>query len=443
MSQIPPHDFDIEGSILSGCLLYSDLLDVAIDLIIPEDFYKTANSIIFSAIKGLLNNQHEINEISVVVYLKESKEIEKVGGVSYVASISETYPIPANMATFCEKLKNLSRLRKIINVCMSTSQQCFDCSMDSTEIINTFQTSALNLDDEIKSDFITKEELTTQSLERYQQINNGKTDTSIKTGYPTLDKYLGGGFKGGKLVIIAARPGVGKTALMCNLVANMCSHGVSCGVFSLEMDKEDLDDRWIASEADMNTMKLSQPPGPAQDEWNRILRAADHQSFWPLLVDDRGGLTIEDIKRRARKMVKAGAQIIFIDQLSKIGGNRKMSVFERNTFHVEEIGSLKKSLKIPVVLLAQLNRDLEQRTDKKPQLSDLKNTGQLEEEADIVLLGFRKFIHTKKEEDRSHAEWDIAKNRQGATRNLEMFFNDKRMRFDEIAAHYNQYDRNN
>jgi replicative DNA helicase len=279
----------------------------------------------------------------------------------------------------------------------------------------------------------TKAEITRESIERYEGLNKGATAKAVPTGFPIMDNYLGGGFRGGKLVIIAARPGVGKTTLANNMMKNMCRAGYCCGYFSLEMDSAENDDRWIAADSNVNTMKLYSEPGPSQEEWKRIIETAQRQSDWHLLIDDTGGLKIGEIKRRARQMVKAGAEIIFIDQLSKIGGKRNLSTFERNSEHVEELAFLKKELRIPIVLLAQLNRDLEKRQHKKPMLADLKNTGQLEEDADIALLGYRPGLYEQElPVDPEPAEWEIAKNRQGATRNIEMMFRRSRVKFYEV-----------
>jgi len=436
--QMPPCDLDIEQSILAGCMMFEGIADEALDIIIPEDFYRTSHRIIFQVIQELSFKNHSIDIQIVASTLKDKNQLDEIGGAVYLANISDTAPVPSNVSVFCEKLKNLARLRQIITICANSHAICFDPSINSVDVINKFQTEALNLDEHIKSSFTTKKELTNQSIERYQELRTGKTERAISSGYRLIDKFLGGGFRGPKLVIIAARPGAGKTAFMCNLIKNMCNKNVYCGAFSLEMQKEELDDRWIADGADINPMNLTQFPGPDSEDWVKIMDAASDQEGWKLLIDDQGGLSIDELKRRARKMKKAGVQIIFIDQLSKIGGKRNMSVFERNTEHVEELGFLKKEIGLPVVLLAQLNRKLEDRNDKKPILSDLKNTGQLEEEADIVFLGYRKFIHTRDPADETHAEWEIAKNRQGATWNIGMHFNPQRMRFEVLDRDYSE-----
>ena len=432
--QIPPHNLEIEQSILAGCILYPDMREEAISQNIGNGFYRTAHRDIFAAISDMVKSGLPVDLVSLADHMRTHGLLEKSGGAVYLARLTDENPIPSSIPHYCDQLKKYSTLRRIINLCQKTSQECFNATtINSDDVIDRFQSLSLELDDEIKADFITKAELTQESVDRYSALRSGKSIKAVRTGFETMDRMTGGGFRGPKLVIIAARPGVGKTSLMCNLIQNQARRGVCVGVFELEMPACDLDDRWISSGTGINSMKLSTEPGPDSDDWKRIMDAADVQSAWNVMIDDTGGLTIQELRRRARKMRKAGAEIIYIDQLSKIGGNRNMSAFERNTLHVEEIGFLKKEIGIPIVLLAQLNRDLEKRNNKKPILSDLKNTGQLEEEGDIVLLGYRH------DEDQSLAEWEIAKNRQGSTFNIPMRFDAKLTKFYEITNDYQNH----
>jgi replicative DNA helicase len=216
------------------------------------------------------------------------------------------------------------------------------------------------------------------------------------------------------------------------LCRNMASRGHCVGVFELEMSRDELDDRWFSMMTGINSAKLATGHGLSADEWEKITRAAEQKHEWNMLIDDTGGLTIEQLRRRAKRMVRDGAEIIFIDQLSKIAGNRKLSSYERNTLHVEEIGWLKKELGIPIVLLCQLNRQLEMRTVKYPVLSDLKLTGQIEEEADMVFLGHREYPYTRNDADLHTAVWDLAKNRGGPTYRFEMRWEPRLTTFYEI-----------
>ena len=429
-----PQNIEIEQSILSGCILFDELRQDALSYVSEEDFYKKAHRIIFNAVIAMVEKSEPVELLSLSEHLKAQGKLEEVGGAYYLSKITDV-PIPANVKSYADKLKKYAQVRAMIQLCGRTMQTCYELNVENLdELINNFQKNALQCGQDLLIPWKTKEELTLESVDRYQELNRGSKAKALPTGFPTIDILTGGGFRGPKLIIIAARPGIGKTALMCNLVANMARRGIGCGVFSLEMDRTELDDRWIAADAKINSMRLYTEPGPNQNEWSRILEAADRQSDWPVFVDDTGGLNIAEIKRRARQMVRAGAEIIFIDQLSKIGGNRKLDVFTRNSEHVEELAFLKKELRIPIILLAQLNRELEKRHDKKPVLSDLKNTGQLEEDADIVLLGYRPALYLKDAPEWA-AEWHVAKHRQGATVNIPMVWNESFVQFFEEAKH--------
>lgn len=443
-AKMPPSNVEMEESILAGCLFNPDCRQDAITYVGVDDFYKTSHRKIFQTISEMTERGEDVDLVTVADALRNKKELNEIGGAHYLASLVDETPIPSNVKNYADKLKKYAQVRQIIRVCGNTMSQCYEQNIaDLDEVINDFQKSALNIGQTALIPWKTKAEITQNSLERYQQLNEGSTFKAISTGFPLLDRYTGGGFRGPKLIIIAARPGVGKTALADNMMYHMCRRGRSVGYFSLEMDSGENDDRWISVDADVNTMKLYAEPGPDKTEWQRIIKVAEKQSDWRLFIDDTGGLKIGEIKRRARQMVRAGAEIIFIDQLSKIGGKRNLSRFDRNSEHVEELSFLKKELRIPIVLLAQLNRKLEERSNKRPILSDLKNTGQLEEDADIVLLGYRPGVYEEEEAPNPElAEWEIAKNRQGALKTIPMLFNRRRVKFwEEERIHTNYQDR--
>lgn len=434
--KVPPQNIEAEESLLSGCLTYQEITDEVVELLMPSDFYKPSHSLIFSEIRNMKSSGKPVDLVTVSSSLTERGLIEKVGGVSYLSSLLLA-PVPVNVPYYAEMVKNAAVLRETISLCHSVVGQCFNCGKSPAEIISDLQSKALSLGAESVDYFTPMSELSLQSIERYQDLRTSARGRFIKTGFNILD-HMTGGFRGSSLIILAARPGIGKTAMMCNMIENMSRQGVSVGVFELEMDKESLDDRWNASLANINTVRLTSTQKLEDDEWQRLNAVADKKSKWPVWIDDTGGMSVGEICRRARKMKRLGCQIIFIDQLSFIRGDKKKSVFEVNTENVEALGQLKKELRIPVVLLAQLNRELEKRSgEKKPILSDLKNTGMLEEAADMVLLGFRRYPYTKLEDDEYHAEWELAKNRGGPTMNMEMVWIPKQARFGNIETHHN------
>jgi len=434
--KVPPQNMEAEESILCGCLTYQEIADEAVELLTPADFYKPAHSLIFSEIRAMKASGKPVDLVTVTHSLTERGLIERAGGVSYLSELLSA-PVPVNVPYYASMVKSAAVLRETISLCHSVAGQCFDGGKAPAEIIAELQSKSLSLGAESIDDFTPMSELSKQSLDRYESLRTSQSGRFIKTGFSLLDSMTGG-FRGSSLIILAARPGIGKTAMMCNMVENMSRAGVKIGVFELEMDKESLDDRWNASLADINTVRLTSTQKLDSDEWGRLVEVAGRKSQWPVWIDDTGGMSVGEICRRARKMKRLGCQIIFIDQLSFIRGDKKKSVFEVNTENVEALGQLKKELRMPVVLLAQLNRELEKRGgEKKPILSDLKNTGMLEEAADMVLLGYRRFPYTKLETDEHHAEWELAKNRGGPTMNMEMVWMPKQARFGNIENFHN------
>lgn len=436
----PPQNIELEESLLAGCIYFDVMRESALDLISPEDFYNTHHQNLFAAIQSMTKAGISVDARSIADWVNSQGKMKSIGGAVTIAKLLDV-PVPSNAEIYCDRLKRYSQLRKIAIICGKTLQDCYAGKIDDIDtVISNFQSQAVMAGEDLTVKFVTKEALSDESLARYESLSSGTNGPSLRTGFPVLDKVTGGGFRGSKLIIIAARPRVGKTALMCNFVENICRAGHGVGVFSLEMDRADLDDRWIASGANINAIKLTKEPGPVGEEWTKITNTVARQAQWKLLVDDNRA-DIHQLKRRIKQMVKQGVKIVFIDQLSGISGNRHKSAWERNTEHVEELKFLKKELRIPIVLLAQLNRDLEKRDNKKPRLSDLKNTGQLEEDADIVLLGHRPFLYAAAEGSNiseTAAEWELAKNRQGVEWNIAMEWQGEYQRFREIAKEYSK-----
>lgn len=428
-----PHDVEVEKSVLAGCILYPDDLDETISVLKAKDFYLNRHQVIFAALKHLFDKKSPTDAASLAVALRDRGRMDEIGGPIYLAEILDT-PYPSSMAHFTARIRNDATRRRLIAACHEIQKTAYDRNEDVCEVIGSAQEKILAVDGTgaAADSICTMYDLTQQSIDRYREAMEKKSDRAVSTGFPTLDRLTGGGFRGSKLIIIAARPRIGKTALMLNMASNMARRGNTVGIFSLEMDKEELDDRWTAGESGVNSMRLIN--GMDADQWEKVMDVAEEKSTWPILIDDSGGLSVHELKRRARKMVQMGARIIFVDQLSKLKTDARKSAWESNTQNVIDIGALKKELRIPIVLLAQVNRKAEDTLNKKPSLATLKMTGSLEEEADIILLGHREHVYTKDDAYERRAEWEIAKHRQGPEWNIIMDWDAKRTRFTEGAT---------
>ena len=427
---IPPHNIEVEQGILSSCLLYPDMASDSVDLLSPDDFYRTDHQRIFRTVSELVKSKTPVSLLSVQSAMPEK------GMAHYLASLLDI-PVVTDVRHFSEKLKEKRALRDLITECQKTISRCYGANGTGEDVIEECKRAISGVGvGAVGKTFTDMSDLTELSVERYEQLSKQKTQFGIMTGYPTLDKITGG-LGGPLLVIIAARPSVGKTAFMCNLIANMAKAGTEIGVFELEMSKEALDNRWFAMLTGINSAKLKTGKGLGRDDWDSIVNAAGKKYDWQVMVDDSGGLTTEQIRRRAKAMVRAGAEIIFIDQLSQIRAGKGSGDYETNTNNVQELNFLKKELGIPIILLCQINRKVTDSADKKPQMHHLKSTGRIEEDADMVLLGHRASLYATTEEQRvalaHEASWDIAKHRDGPTWFIPMRWDGRTTRFYELT----------
>ena len=418
--KVPPQSLESEDSILCSCILNPEHLETALTKLSPEDFYRSAHQKIFSAMISLHQEKSPVDMNTLVVKMRDNLYLEECGGASYIASLTEI-PMAVNVGHYCDIIKQRATMRRLIAAGNEICGLGFD-STSETLAEDVDKAHALITDialDATETKYVTAEELMLQTTDRYEGMNSGANKDGIKTGFFEID-LLTGGFRRSRLIVIAARPRMGKTALMLNMAANMCKAGHRVGIFSIEMDKEELSDRMVSSETGINSVRLSMGNGPNVDEWEKILEAQAKISRFKMRIDDTGGIPIKELKARIRGMKKEGAEIVFIDQLSKIRATGNGGRFEQATEIVEELAWLKKELRMPIVLLAQINRKAEERVNRKPTLADLKNTGQIEEDADIVLLGNRAYEYTKDPKDELEATWELAKHRGGPCRNIHL-----------------------
>lgn len=434
--KIMPNSIEAEESLISGMLIDNKTLPEVIDILAPEDFYRTAHQKIFAGIIKLYAKKEPIDLVTLPTILKDIGTLSEIGGATYLVTLVETVPLAVNPEHYAKIIKRASVARQLIDAANEIAKSAYDSNGNIVDVLDEAQSKIININFDMDSDnFFSVSDLIPKRIDQYEEMSKQKRVLGIQTGFSELD-ILTGGLKGSKFIVIAARPRIGKTALMMNMATNMAKSGHKVGIFSIEMDKEELIDRLISSKSGVNSIKLSSGQGIGGEEWNKINYAAERIYEYPIIVDDTGGLKIQELKRRARKMVKAGIEIIFIDQLSKIRGGKGKSEYEQRSYIVNEIAILKKELRVPICLLAQINRKLEDRTNKKPTLGDLKSTGSLEEDPDLILLGHRKYEYTKAEDDKHHAEWELAKHRQGATRNIKMYWDGKTVTFSGLQEEY-------
>jgi len=440
-AKIPPQDQEAEISLLATILLDNDaLLDVA-EIITPEDLYHQTNKLIFASMLSLFARSIPIDLVTIANHLKEKGELENAGGKEALSRIIETGYISPNPAEYAKILKGKASLRKLIHAASQIITKSYIETGSPSEILDFAEKSIFEITEEKENpNFSPIRDLIQSNIETLEERQgSNKTITGLPTGYTSLDKITSG-LQNSDLIILAARPAMGKTAFALNLARNIAVKAdVPVGIFSLEMSREQLSMRLLTSEARVDAGKIR---GGFLDknDWDLVNNAAGILYEAPLFIDDSPDITPMDIRAKARRLkMDQGLGLLVIDYLQLMSTHSRG---DRRDLEIAEISrSLKmlaKELNIPIIALSQLNRMLEQRSDKRPMLSDLRESGALEQDADIVAFIYRDEVYNKDENNpnKGKAEIIIAKHRNGAVGTVNMAFFGKYTRFEELIEMY-------
>lgn len=424
LRKLPPQAVDIEQSILSSLLIYPEKSIETLESILqPSDFYRSSHKKIYETMLDM----HSFDLPTLVNKMREKNILEDTGGAAYLVKLMDTVPIASNLERYAMILKEKALLRNTIEVCNYSMGKCFENNENPVQTVDDIQRSIFDISIDIKESSIQPASVVIDDV--INKMENPDKSEILKTGFPTLDYMLN--IQGGKLIIVAGRPSMGKSSFKRNVLSTLAKAGIKSANFTLEMDKKEEMTGLLAQETGIETMRLNNPENLTPGEWKVVVKHSGEIWNWPILFDDSSPMQVNELRRKCRKMVKDGCKIIFIDQLNKLKSGLKLDRFAEATECTIEVCQMANELKVPIILLAQINRDLEKRSDKRPVLSDLKNTGSLEEEADSVLLLFRPFYYTKAEEDRETGEIVLAKNRAGKTGLITCNWHEKRMLFLE------------
>lgn len=378
-----PQSVESEAVVLGSMMIEPDVCAEALDLLTESDFSSERTRLVFATIKRLHSNKQPADSVTVGI------ELDKVmpGALSYCSKLIEV-PTTTIWEYHAKRICGTAIRRQAITAIDQARTKLMDQQSDLAEVVDQLQSNIFSIGDAATSDAaMSAEDFMVDSLEHYRSIEQGTIEPGLKTGFKVID-HATGGLMSDTYIVLAARPKMGKTALMMDMADNIASNGHKVGIFSCEMSKRALRDRWISKSTGISTVDLRNPK-QIRENWNRISEATDKIASLNLMVDATGGMAIGELKRRCRKMVRAGVEIIFIDQLSWIRGEGR-DEFAKAAHVSSEIASLKKELHIPIVLLAQINR--EGGKLDRPTKSNLKNTGRLEEDADIVMLLHRPWV---------------------------------------------------
>ena len=423
INRIPPHSVESEQSILGSIILDKDAIITVADTINPSDFYKEAHKIIYESMLSLNSNNEPIDLITLIEELRKEGHLDNIGGISYLTSLSTIVPTTSNVKYYANIVKEKSVMRQLIKASNEIINLGYDASTDVQEILNKAEKSIFDISQEKSGDDIQPINAVLQdTFDMIEKLCTEKKEvTGITTGFKDLNKKING-LQRTDLILLAARPAMGKTAFSLNLVQNAALKGdASVAVFSLEMSKEQLVQRMLSAQSNVELSKIKTGT-LGESDWPRIIDGMAVLSEAKIFIDDTPGIKISEIRSKCRRLkMEKGLDLILIDYLQLMEGEGK------NENRQQEIAKISRSLKIlakeldcPVVALSQLSRSPELRKDHRPILSDLRESGSIEQDADIVMFLYRDEYYHDDSEKKNIGEVIVAKNRHGETGNVEL-----------------------
>ncbi|MDZ7597138.1 MAG: replicative DNA helicase [Desulfobacterales bacterium] len=435
---VPPQNLEAEEALLSAILIdNSSLLDI-VEILRAEDFYRSAHQKIFTTITDLFSHNEPVDLVTLANSLKEKGWLEEIGGPAFLAALVDAIPLAVNPQHYARIVHSKAILRRLIEKAGEISKRCFEDRGNVDEVIDYAESAIFEVArNKRKKAFTAMREIVNINIDTLVERQGNKSLlTGVPTGFTKLDSMTSG-LQGSDLIILAARPSMGKTALALNIARNAAvDEDVPVAFFSLEMSKEQLSMRMLCAEARVDSSRL-RSGFFSMDDWERVTDAAGVLSAAPIFIDDSPDVTAMEIRAKARRlMLEKGIGLIIIDYLQLMRGSASA---ERRDLEISEISrslkALAKELNVPVIALSQLNRILEERTDKRPQLSDLRESGALEQDADVVAFIYRDEVYNKDENNpnRGKAEIILAKQRNGPIGTAHLTFLSAYTRFENLA----------
>ena len=421
--RIPPHSVEAEQSVLGSILLDKEAMISVSETLVPEDFYKEAHKVIYESMLKLYNSQSEIDLITLTDELRDQGYLDDIGGIAHITSLSTVVPTTSNIKYYVNIVKEKSISRQLISAANDIINLGYDGSAKVEYVLENAEKKIFDISQErATNDFQPINQVISEALSMLEKLYEEKNDvTGLTTGFRDLNKKING-LQRSDLLLIAARPAMGKTAFALNLVQNAALKGdASVAVFSLEMSKEQLVQRMIASQSTVELKKIKTGT-LADNDWPRITDGMAILSGAKIHIDDTPGIKISELRSKCRKLkIEKGLDLVLIDYLQLMEGEGQ------NESRQQEIAKISRSLKIlakeldcPVVALSQLSRAPEQRADHRPMLSDLRESGSIEQDADIVMFLYRDEYYNPDTEKKNIGEVIVAKNRHGETGTVEL-----------------------
>ncbi|MEW5907674.1 MAG: replicative DNA helicase [Patescibacteria group bacterium] len=434
--RIPPHNIEAEASVLGSLMLDSNAINIVADILKPEDFYDQKHNIIYQTMIDLYLNKEPIDFLSLSTKLKEKKLLKEASGNAYLTDLVNIVPTASNAKYYAEIVRKKKILRDLIEISNYISNLGFNESEDVEYILDEAEKKIFNIARySIRQKFQSIKTALEEAWERIDRLNKSQGELrGIPTGFIEIDNMLAG-LQKSDLIILAARPSMGKTALALNIAKNIaCKSNIPVGIFSLEMSAQQLVDRLIASEAHVNSWKLRTGRISSEDEFQRISDALDTLSRAPLFIDDEPSNNILQMRAMARRLqTEHGLGLLIVDYIQLMVPRQTVeSMVQQMTEISRSLKGLARELDVPVLAISQLSRAVESRHDKRPKLHDLRDSGSIEQDADVVMFIYRDERYNPESQSQNIAEILIEKHRNGPIGSVQLYFDPQKVSFYNI-----------
>jgi replicative DNA helicase len=436
--RLPPQSLEAEVSALGGVLLENEALSRVLEVVNEGDFYREAHRQIFSALLHLYERNEPADLITLSEVLKKRDALEEVGGIEYLNFLVNSVPTAANIAYYAKIIKEKSILRKLINRATEIINLGFGDAGDVDESLDRAERLIFEIsEDRVRPSFFPIKDIIKASFKTIENLYEKKQlITGVPTGFTKLDD-LTSGLQPSDLIIVAGRPSMGKTALALNITQHAAiEDGIPSAIFSLEMSKEQLALRLLCSEAKVDAHRL-RGGFLSETDWPKLTRAAGSLSEAPIFIDDTPGLTVLEMRAKSRRLkAEHNLGLVVVDYLQLMRGRANSETREQEISDISRsLKALAKELRLPVIALSQLNRKVEDRGDRRPQLADLRESGAIEQDADVIIFLYRDEVYNRSEDNphKGKAEIIVGKQRNGPTDKFELAFLDKYTCFENLS----------
>ena len=437
IERVPPQNIEAEQAVLGAILIKKEALTEVQEILQPEDFYREAHRLVYGAMEELFLGNEAVDLVTLTEQLRKKSQLEKVGGLSFITALANSVPTAANITYHAKIVREKADLRRLIDAATEIAGKAYEDSDEVEEIMDAAEKKILSVAaNRTGGDFEPIKSIIMSSIDHLSTLYESKGGlTGLSTGFKDLDK-LTSGLQASDLVLVAARPSMGKTAFTLNIATQAALQGHSVAFFSLEMSKEQLVQRMLCAEGAIDSQRL-RTAQLSDSEWGDLVNTANKLSKATIYIDDTAGISVMELRSKARRLkAEHGLELIVIDYLQLMQGRSARSGDNRQ----QEISEISRSLKalarelhVPVIALSQLSRSVESRQVKKPMLSDLRESGSLEQDADIVMFLYREDYYDQDTENKNITEVIIAKHRNGPVDTVSLFFQKEFTKFRDLA----------